>query len=312
MDPQQHPESYNCPLSVMKTHVNSCTWTTPSVPPSQSDPSSPSSKQAQNMDLVLTPSRSRRSAQNKSCENPGSTSPKFYLPTLLAGANGARPAEKRSMRAEDSGTASTECFLSGDKEALRPARFTGSGTNERAAHDVPSLESVSRSCTRSLPPQQQRHPYYAVDLKLALDWMVRFDARMQTAGKVWRDSLTPSDLVLLRVAQICFASSQIIPLLVCYLPLLHAQIFYGSPQRQAAARARKFPATLSYNVRRGWPRLVNHAFWAAAWGLVLPLVARKTGVRRVGEDERRRNLELQRDVEAGGTLLYRRSTWSSL
>lgn len=79
-------------------------------------------------------------------------------------------------------------------------------------------------------------------------WGVRFVSR-----------LTADDWLALRRARDTFHASSFVPLLL-----------YHAFDENA-----KFPATISYSIRKGFPRLAHHAIWLAGWAQMAAIIRRR-------------------------------------
>ncbi|CAD7933999.1 unnamed protein product [Amoebophrya sp. A120] len=99
---------------------------------------------------------------------------------------------------------------------------------------------------------------HEVILKIST-FLQQLDASLQSAGKIWRATLDDKDLFKLKLVQIFFFANHVLPVLLYYL----------------TDKNPKFPATISHNLRAGWPKLLNHVFACCAWGILLPVVGKK-------------------------------------
>eukprot|EP00392_Amoebophrya_sp_AT5.2_P006479 g6491.t1 len=108
------------------------------------------------------------------------------------------------------------------------------------------------------------------------------DLSLRSAGKVWRSSLDEHDLFQLKLVQFCFFANHLLPVLWYYWFDKNA----------------KFPATISHNLRSGFPKWINHVFSFFAWALLFPVVGKKISLSDLV-------------VEAGKRRSQRASTGSS-
>ncbi|CAD7946072.1 unnamed protein product [Amoebophrya sp. A25] len=99
-------------------------------------------------------------------------------------------------------------------------------------------------------------------LQRLTEFIRKADSTLRATGKVWRSSLTADDLHTLRLIQIFFFGNHVLPVVYYYL-------FDKQP---------KFPATISHNLRNGWPKLMNHVFFFMAWLYLMPFVGRRIEV----------------------------------
>lgn len=75
------------------------------------------------------------------------------------------------------------------------------------------------------------------------------------SGALFRLRIGDTELAHVAAARRLFQATSIIP----------ALIYYFSRFSPDAPAARKFPATISFTIRRGAPWLVHHALWGAGW-----------------------------------------------
>jgi len=84
-----------------------------------------------------------------------------------------------------------------------------------------------------------------------LDRWDALDARLEAEGSALCDRLTPRDIRQLHRARALFHACSIIPCALYY---------FGTSERPT-----KFPATISFTIRKGVPRWAHHVLWAAGW-----------------------------------------------
>mmetsp|Transcript_40703 Transcript_40703/g.117792 ORF Transcript_40703/g.117792 Transcript_40703/m.117792 type:complete len:237 (-) Transcript_40703:71-781(-) len=86
-------------------------------------------------------------------------------------------------------------------------------------------------------------------------------AAFAASGRVFRERLCASDVRRLRIAQAIWQSSMVVPPALYYL--------------KTSDPTPLFPATISWTIREGVPRLAHHSLWLAAWCLCLSVVQRR-------------------------------------
>lgn len=123
---------------------------------------------------------------------------------------------------------------------------------------------AGQPCPAASHPKAQEPSYPGRGLHPALDqvldqWralLVRIDAE----GAAMRARLTPRDVRQLHRARALFHLCSVLPCALYYL---------GTSERPT-----KFPATISFTIRKGPPRWAHHAVWCAGWALMGDVIRR--------------------------------------
>jgi len=97
-------------------------------------------------------------------------------------------------------------------------------------------------------------------------WYKQFMAQIRAEGSELRKSVTSDDVLILKRARLLFHLCSILP------PLT----YYFSRGYLAVDRPPKFPATISFTIRKGLPKKIQTILWAGGWALMYRLIHRRT------------------------------------
>ena len=81
-------------------------------------------------------------------------------------------------------------------------------------------------------------------------------------GKSFRSNLQPQDVQTIKLARLLFHSCSVIPAILYYA---------GTVERPP-----KFPATISYTIRKGWPQKAQLILWMSGWACMFRVIKQRS------------------------------------
>ena len=99
------------------------------------------------------------------------------------------------------------------------------------------------------------------------NWLSQLNARIETEGTALRAVLTSDDVQMIKLARFLFHSCSILP------PLLY---YMGAGDDNPP----KFPATISFTIRKGVPKQAQLLLWVAGWACMSNAVRRSQVVQK--------------------------------
>lgn len=103
-------------------------------------------------------------------------------------------------------------------------------------------------------------------IRFITEWYKKFMAPIELEAMEFRNSLISDDVLLLKRARFLFHLCSILP------PLA----YYFGRGSLAVDRPPKFPATISFTIRKGLPKKIQTVLWTAGWVLMYRVIHRRT------------------------------------